>query len=221
MRPLASLNEGKPYSDQIKPFNFLLSCHVRPLGHPLGADPSHFHLIAPYENNPSRWIKQEWIDQYTAKSYRISTADHYSSRDTARVKTYGDVVAEYAFHAESKSASADGTASTRQTVGLLQRRHCRIASITPIGKESNSLEEVGAGLIHSAENVYNVYSDPSRDEWQRKIIPALKQARVADLARESGLSRRTIMNARKGQRRPHPRNQQMLIDAVRRLKLLT
>jgi hypothetical protein len=36
MRPLASLNEGKPYSDQMKPFNFLLSCHIRPLGHPLG-----------------------------------------------------------------------------------------------------------------------------------------------------------------------------------------
>jgi hypothetical protein len=107
------------------------------------------------------------------------------------------VIAEYAFHAESKSATADGTASTRQTIGLLQRRHCRIESVTGIGKESNRLEEVGAGLIHSAENVYNVYSDPSRDEWQRKVIPALKQARIADLARESGLSRRTIMNARK------------------------
>src|SRR5205814_5267978 len=39
MRPLANLNTGKHYGDQIKPFNFVLTCHVRQLGHPPGADP--------------------------------------------------------------------------------------------------------------------------------------------------------------------------------------
>ena len=64
------------------------------------------------------------------------------------MKTYGDVVVEYAFHAEPKCADADGVASTKQTVGLLNWRHVRIACITPIGKESTTLEEVGTGLIH-------------------------------------------------------------------------
>ena len=32
MRPLATLNEGKPYGEQLKPFNFLLTCHVRAFG---------------------------------------------------------------------------------------------------------------------------------------------------------------------------------------------
>ena len=27
MRPLATLNEGKPYGQQLKPFNFMLTCH--------------------------------------------------------------------------------------------------------------------------------------------------------------------------------------------------
>ena len=54
IRPLAKLNEGKSYGDQIKPFNFLLTCHVKALGHPVGTDPEHFHLIAPYENDPTR-----------------------------------------------------------------------------------------------------------------------------------------------------------------------
>jgi hypothetical protein len=30
IRPLAKLNEGKAYPDQIKPFNFLLTCQVNP-----------------------------------------------------------------------------------------------------------------------------------------------------------------------------------------------
>lgn len=46
IRPLAKLNEGKAYPEQIKPFNFLLTCHVKAFGCPKGTDPEHFHLIA-------------------------------------------------------------------------------------------------------------------------------------------------------------------------------
>ena len=45
MKSLAKFNESKPYCDQIKPFNFLLTCHVKQFGHPPGVDPEHFHLI--------------------------------------------------------------------------------------------------------------------------------------------------------------------------------
>jgi hypothetical protein len=216
MRPLAGLNEGKKYCDQIKPFNFLLSCHVRPLGHPVGTDPLHFHLIAPYETEPKKWVTLKWIDQYSGASYRISTTDNYGGRKTARVKTYGDVIVDYEFHAEPKCADANGVASTKQTVGLLRRRHVRIANITSIGKESNSLEEAGSGLIHSVDNAYTVYADPMRDEWQRIIVPALKQVSLSILVSESGLSRRTIINARTGKRRPHPNNQRILLEVLRR-----
>lgn len=47
MRPLAAPNEGKPFGQQLKPFNFLLTCHVRAFGYPSGADAERFHLIAP------------------------------------------------------------------------------------------------------------------------------------------------------------------------------
>jgi hypothetical protein len=79
MRALAALNEGKPYRDKIKPFNFLLTCHVKPFGHPTGADPEHLHLIAPYELDPRRWLKMKWIDQYSEKEYSITTDAHYGS----------------------------------------------------------------------------------------------------------------------------------------------
>jgi hypothetical protein len=63
IQPLAKLNDGKPHADQVKPFNFLMTCHVKALGHPIGTNPEHFHLIAPYDNNPTRWLKLDWISQ--------------------------------------------------------------------------------------------------------------------------------------------------------------
>jgi len=63
MRSLAKLNLGKKYGDRLKPFNFLLSCHVKQFGHPTGVDPERFHLVAPYELNSGRWAEMPWIDQ--------------------------------------------------------------------------------------------------------------------------------------------------------------
>jgi hypothetical protein len=48
MKCFESLNAGKHYSEQIKPFNFLQTCHVSPFGHPAGVDPEKFHLVTPY-----------------------------------------------------------------------------------------------------------------------------------------------------------------------------
>jgi len=70
------------------------------------------------------------------------------------VKAYGDVIEDYEYHPESKCADASGQPAGRQTLGLLQRRHVRIDSISAIGKESNSLEEVAAGLVDDEQNVY-------------------------------------------------------------------
>lgn len=216
MRPLSSLNKGKAYPDQIKPFNFLRTCHVKQLGHPIGVDPERFHLIGPYEPDPRKWLKIDWIDQYTGKHYRITTAGH-PTRLTARVKTYGEILREYEFHPESKCADANGNPCGKRTVGLLQRRHVRIDQIRYIGKESNRLEDVESALIHSPEDVYTEYADPRRDEWETKIRPALKKVPLSVLVKMSGLSRRTVMKARAGCTRPHPRNRELLTSIIRPL----
>jgi hypothetical protein len=204
MKALSKFNSGKPYGDQIKPFNFLLTCQINPLGHPAGTDPKQFHLIGPYEINPTKWLSSEWIDQYTGKSYRIAGDGHYGDRFTARVKTYGDVVRDYELHPESKCADAYGNACGKRTVGLLQRRHIQIAGITYIGKESNRLEEVEAGTIHSEGDVYTEYPDARRDEWQTNILPAIKAMTLSELERKcSFLSRRALIDLRAGRSRPH------------------
>jgi len=221
MRCLQALNAGKPYAEQIKPFNFLQTCHVSPLGHPDGVDPERFHLVAPYDANPRSWLEAEWIDQYTGKSFRISTQHDHGSKWTARVKTYGDVAAEYRHHPEAKCADAIGNPCGKKTIGLLRRRHIKIDRLKFIGKESNGLENVDAGLVHSEKSVYTEYVNPKYDEWTTKISPALRELPLMTLVKKcSGqLSRRTLIDLRAGRSRPHRRTRELLIVILRELEV--
>jgi hypothetical protein len=222
MKSLESLNAGKSYADQIKPFNFLLTSHVSAFGHPLGVDPEKFHLISPYDSDSRKWLEKEWIDQHSGKRFRITTKRDYGTRYAARVKTYGDVVTEYESHPEAKCADSQENPCDRQTVGLLQRRHIKIDQIKCIGKESNSLESVEDGTAHSEVNIYTEYVDPKRTEWTTKIQPALKKPplRVLVKACEKQISRRELIELRAGRSEPHRRNQSFLTEKVREFGLI-
>jgi hypothetical protein len=221
MRALAGFNEGKAYAAKMKPFNFLLACHVKQMGHPVGVDPERFHLIAPYQTDSRQWLKMRWIDQYTGNEYRIATGDDSDGRKTARVKTYGEVLREYEYHPESKCADTDGKTCEKQTVGLLQRRHVHFHFIRYIGKESNRLEDVDTGLVHSEKNVYTEYSDERRDEWATVIVPAFKEALkkvpMQEFVKECGISRSALFEILAGRSRPHRANREKLTAIARRL----
>jgi hypothetical protein len=219
MKCLESLNSGKPYAEQIKPFNFLQTCHVAPLGHPEGVDPERFHLVTPYNPNPGEWLKTDWIDQYSGQRYRVTTKGHSGPRQSVWVKTYGDILTEYEFHPEAKCADSCSNACDKQTVGLLARRHVKIDLVKCIGKESNSLESIEEGQMHSEQDVYTEYADPKRDEWTSKTWPALKRVALSKLVKECGkrLSRRELIELRAGRSRPHRKNRELLATIVTKL----
>jgi len=125
----------------------ILSCETVWLS--ADVDREKFHLVAPYVLDPDCWLDLPWTDQHSGTQYEITTEGFHGSRGVARVKTYGEVFREYEFHPGAKSADAKGKPSGKQTFGLLRRRHVRIERIIYIGKESNRLEEIYAGLIHS------------------------------------------------------------------------
>jgi hypothetical protein len=222
MKSLGSLNAGKPYAEQVKPFNFLLTSHVRAFGHPLGVDPEKFHLISPYDSDSRKWLEKEWIDQHSGKRYRVTTKGDYGTRYAARAKTYGDVVTEYESHPEAKCADSQGNPCDRRTVGLLQRRHIKVDQIRSIGKESNSLENVEEGMAQSEQNVYTEYADPKRSEWMTKIQPALKRAKLSVLVKEceDRLSRRELIELRAGRSNPHRKTQDLLVAILKSLGLI-
>ena len=111
--------------------------------------------------------------------------------------------------AEAKCADSSGRPCAKQTAGLLQRRLVRIDGFRFIGKESNKLEEVEAGMLHDPQSVYTEYPDKRRDDWVTKTLPALKAMPLSKLEKQSGLSRATLQAIRAG-RRPHPKNETVL-----------
>ncbi len=215
LKPLSAFNAGKLYAQQIKPFNFILSAHVAPFGHPIDADPPRFHLIAPYESDPRKWEKLPWIDEYSEKRYRISASLPSATRSLARVKSYGDVLEEYEYREEAKCADASGAPCDRQSVGLLGRRRVRIEKLHFIGKESNKLEEVEELSVTDAADVYTEYPNPRRHEWETKWLPMLRSTPVPKLLAQ-GLARATIYAARTG-RPPYEHTKAKLIGALKRL----
>jgi hypothetical protein len=137
------------------------------------------------------------------------------------VKTYGEVLDQYEVHPEAKCADAQGNPCGKETVGLLQRREVRIKKIKFIGKESNNLEEVAAGTIHSPEGTYTEYLN-ARREWNIEILPAFKKAPLKLLVQEcrGRLSRRAIIDLRAGRSRPHRKTCELIVSILSKLHFL-
>lgn len=192
-------NAGKPYSLQIKPFNFLLSAHVAPFSHPAEADPARFHLIAPFESDPRKWLKLPWFDKHSRGAVRFGiTTNHATTHLTIRVKSYVDVLDEYARHPEPKSAAPDGTAADEDTTGVLGRRHFVAQRLVHIGKEAIELEAREEGAIHNPEEALAEYQDPKDDSWTALVLPVLKAMPRAQLAAAVNLTERRVQMVRNG-----------------------
>ena len=83
-------------------------------------DPTRFHLVQPYSTDPTRWLAGPWIDIHTGLPYRVA-AGITLDPDVVRVKTFGDVLLEYATHPEPKSGDPAGGPCTRETVKPMSR----------------------------------------------------------------------------------------------------
>jgi hypothetical protein len=213
MRPFSAYNEGKSYGEQIKPMNFLLSVQLAPFGQPPGTDPTQFQLISPYEQDRSKWLKQRWTEKYSEAQYHIHTGRGGRVED-AQVRSYGDVLREYARHPEPKSAAPTGYPCERTTDGLLARRHVRPVWTEEVGKESNRLEDVRQGLVHSVSEIRSNFSKDSDSRWKhlRRLMKTVARARLAELA---GISERQVTRIQNGHARPNPETAGRIIFALK------
>lgn len=216
LAPFSSFNRGKAYLDQITPFTFLLSAHVAPFGHPEGVDPKRFHLFAPYTSDPDQWLKLSWIDAHSKNQYRISTTVLSGSEFTVRVKTIGEVLAQYRHHPEAKSLGSNGKPCGSKTVGVLARRPVIALYLTHIGKESNRLEDVEARFVHDLDEVSTEYRDTCRDPFITLVLPVLRTMPRAHLLKETGLSKNALKKVLAGGARAQSRTMVMLTRAASR-----
>jgi hypothetical protein len=99
-------------------------------------------------------------------------------------------------------------------VGLLRRRPVTVLCLKHVGKESNRLEKVEAGLIHDSDEVYTEYVDVEHDpEWEA-LVAMLKTIPRSWLMQETSLARSTITALRNGHARPSRKTREKLIQAV-------
>lgn len=167
-------------------------------------------LVAPYQSDARSWLNDEWLNRYSGRPYRI-TVEPSGGEVTAgvvTVSTYRDIIGEFATHPEAKSAGPDGRACARDTVGLLRRRSVRALSITHIGKETNRLEDVHAGLVQDPAEVMSHYDDSLYERFRLHALPTLNRLGVRETARRTGHSLGAVSAALNATARP--RHSQLL-----------
>jgi hypothetical protein len=89
-----------------------------------------------------------------------------------------------------------------------------------LAKESNELEDVEAGMV-SPDQAYTQFTDKRRDFWSTKVRPSMRLVSIQNLATATGLSRRMLIDARLGKRRPHLKHRQRIAAVLIRLGVLT
>lgn len=199
-------NRGKPYTEQIKPANFILSAYVDDLP---GHVDSKMRPIAAFNQDSNQWLDLDWINQHDPDSgpYRLTTNREwhraYRHPGEVAVKTIGRVVTEYRFHPESKFLGPDGEPCKPTTKGILDRRHVYCGVRLDIGKESNRLEDAEQLLIDDLDQVLNVYRDPEHG-LRSLILPMLGALSSREVARATRLSHVAILKIRDGAT-PHAR----------------
>jgi hypothetical protein len=213
LRPFVDHNARTDLAGRVKPFNFLMTAHVAPFGHPDDYPPQRFQLVAPYDRDPRTWLTTKWVDHYSGDAFPIATG-WPPSPDAVHVQSYGDVVGRYATQPEPKSLGPDGRPCGRQTVGLLQRRPVEANTISIIGKEANRIEDAQAGLVHELSELLAHYQDPARDPWFTHVLPVLRTISRGHLVEVSGLAASTITRLRTGKSRPHAPHERTLTGAA-------
>lgn len=201
LRPFSHRNRGKVWSQRVKPFNFLLVADLDPFGIPPSASQGRFRLITPYATQVDG-RQLDWYNLYDPghQPYSVTTTrDTPPSSDVAIMRSYGQVLREYRSHPEYKFFGPNGEPCLRATQGTLRRRSIHPIQVVLIGKEANHLEEVQAGLVGKASDVVVQYGSSEVPGFGHRILPILARYSGRELARVTGVDRRTIDRVRAGQ----------------------
>jgi hypothetical protein len=191
-------NEGRSYSEQVRPSNFMLAYQISPvaihdcpefLASIAGSDsarPIPIKLpkpVAPFDRNPAR------------------AADACFDRDTGIpvpikvLKTYKYSVAQYHLRPEHKFSNGNYA-----ECGPTKRRHVQPIAVRHLGKESTRWEEkFYVGNEGGAEIDYGSGPQDSK-EFLDRLRAEIVTVGQRELSRRTGISRRTISRLLEGEK---------------------
>jgi DNA-binding phage protein len=204
-------NEGKPLSEQVKPFNFMLA----------------------YSTSKIRFAKAiangDLDDEFIGNGLPAVAAPYHDDTENAVVgafdrrtgkpvpflvlKTYREAIAEYAWHSESKFENGD----THDT-GITRRRHIEAIAVEYIGKEANRWEEqFYLGEIPDAAVSYG-FSDNGRKHIIHTLRLAAQKFGKAVLAEEAGITRQELAAILSNEPMPRASTMKALTQALFQLQ---
>jgi hypothetical protein len=182
--------------DKARPYNFALSPVI------IDLSGSPITLLDPFEKDPARWMEMSYINIHDGTAHPLDPPTLM-----AIPQTFGTIFSQYVKHPEYKSLAPDGNPCEAGTQGLLQRYPVTASEFHLIGKETERGWE-------QAEDVSTLM--PSLMRYERNTDTAnqllrerLNRLSLNTLQKESGLSRNTILRARRGER-VHPTSLQRL-----------
>jgi hypothetical protein len=204
-----SMNDGRKYSDTIKPYSFVMSPVLNDIAVKLGRD---IRLMAPLRSDPADWITSKYINVNTPERgavYEITGSREYSTAPGVTddgmptapllVKTWGDLVYQFDIHPEVKYCDSAGNTCGPHTRGLLYRHHLTIGWIDYISKESSRLTSAEKTLPDPDNQPFTYAA--TEDRFREVVIPVLTAAGYG--GQRGGLS--SIKLADELHRTGHPR----------------
>ncbi len=177
-------NRSKPYRDQVKPFNFLLSYQP---GFGALSGKALPKPVSAYDRN---------LDEAAAGCFDRQTGVWVSSES---LKTYKEALAQYHLHPEAKFHNGNYVDSEPTS-----RRHVLATAPEHIGKEANRWEEqFHLGLDVAAQTEYGS-SPQGRDQFLEALVQASKRSGQRTLAKAAGVSLSELSAVLRRKRKARP-----------------
>ncbi len=177
-------NNGKPYRNQVKPFNFLLSYQP---GYNVPGGKAPPKPVSAYDKD---------IEKAAAGCFNRQTGEPVPQEF---LKTYQEALAQYHLHPEAKFRNGEFVDS-----GPTSRRHVFATAPEHIGKEANRWEEqFHLGLDAAAQTEYGP-SAQGRDRFLQALVQAGKRFGQRKLAEAAGVSLSEVSAVLLGKREPRP-----------------
>jgi hypothetical protein len=175
-RWFASLNKGRAYPDQVKPFGFLYALHT---GRRAAAKSQH--PIAPFDRSPELAVR---------KAFDRVTGEPIAPEG---LQTYAEALAGYHLSPESKFRGGEAFDQ-----GPTERRHIMARGFEFIGKEADRFEEAFVAGANSELPIRYGSRQESLSDLQADLAKAAAKFGDAAVARAVGLSRSTVAKLRNG-----------------------
>jgi len=173
--------------DQARPYNFALSPVL------VNLSGSTVTLLGQFEKDSSQWSKACYINIHDGNVHTLNPPTLL-----ALPQTFDMVFHQYLAHPEAKSLAPDGSPCKGNSDGFLRRYPVKASEFHVIGKETERGWEQAEDVSTLLPSLIRYGNSGSNTETQ--LLEKIRNTPLSMLEAATGLSRHTLVRARRGER---------------------